>query len=702
MINRTILDQSDIATIERDIYQENPFTKKYDFVINGILKKCWIVEREGYFGEPKFDVIDLSSPLGAGTFGAVYPVLTTLEFNIANQLIEKPNTRKYVFKANETNEHTYVVANEAQNAKKVPSLRAKMTKLDNHFVMADAGEQSLFSLIEAETFKNYNYKNQLALIIAILRAVQEFHQSSGLVHLDIKPNNFMVDVTDRDHPIVRLIDVGLSKERGTATKMASGNAFYADPYFIGAKDDDVFQCEEPSDVISTARTLEELFSGKNFPGSLSSPLEAAAHLYEEKNNSYIDSYSFYYEKFKCSEKKDDAQDILIKWQLEQMLKKNPQTRATIDKSITFFEELYLNETTKNNEALTEKIKKAEEIAKKLRTELTKLNSLKIIRETILKALAKLDNSPAVVEHFLDTLHIRHLHGCKTITEIKDKLNNLHAATVSEVKTFLHKANPDVATTYTSFQRMLHNKVFDDTRRSAFYKLSKCKTIDDHVEFLDKMKRLNQRVDDNFKLIIAENLNESHVTLSEILKNRIRSAYKISIDPHASIDITDSKMSQKYYSAYTVCQNTKNLDNTQLTAMVKDELYACRASRFFIQPKSRLEKQLEEMTEALNKADKKTPTEDSAIMKLRHALLTYTYRRERSWLYKLSDQNKKNTYQECMNYARTLADQILKNKCFDTKSIDVKIVALDPNLKQITDEYALDIIKSRRKPAKPTV
>ena len=87
-----------------------------------------------------------------------------------------------------------------------------------------------------------DFARLVAMLVQISRAL-EFIHSRGLVHGDIKPENILITgslvepgggpVTDRDPPLVKMIDFGLTKrERGFGGKRIIGTAYYIAPETI--------------------------------------------------------------------------------------------------------------------------------------------------------------------------------------------------------------------------------------------------------------------------------------------------------------------------------------------------------------------------------------------------------------------------------------------------------------------------------------
>lgn len=95
----------------------------------------------------------------------------------------------------------------------------------------------------------------LNLIIALLRTVQSQVFDCNLVHRDIKPDNFMVDLSNLDAPIVNVIDYGFAKDRDLEDRRRCGSLSFMAPEL---KDDN--SSTQQSDIFSLGISLFDLLT----------------------------------------------------------------------------------------------------------------------------------------------------------------------------------------------------------------------------------------------------------------------------------------------------------------------------------------------------------------------------------------------------------------------------------------------------------
>ena len=97
-----------------------------------------------------------------------------------------------------------------------------------------------------------NLEDKLRICLQICKAISQFHQRN-VIHLDIKPSNFMVERTGR----VRLIDFGISVASGFQKKTVAGTAGFMSPEQICRA-----QLGPDTDIFALGITFAILFGGK--------------------------------------------------------------------------------------------------------------------------------------------------------------------------------------------------------------------------------------------------------------------------------------------------------------------------------------------------------------------------------------------------------------------------------------------------------
>src|SRR4029077_13467923 len=110
------------------------------------------------------------------------------------------------------------------------------------------------------------------------------------------------------------------------------------------------------------------------------------------------------------------------------------------------------------------------------------------------------------EHFLDRLGIRHLYNCK-LEDITTKLEKLKSESYDEAIK-LQKKIEDANISNTdnkevSLEKTLHGIVLGNARRDVLHKVTKLNIIDDHVELLGKLRRVNNKVTEECAMITKD-------------------------------------------------------------------------------------------------------------------------------------------------------------------------------------------------------
>lgn len=143
--------------------------------------------------------------------------------------------------------------------------RFGMTETDLPFlVMEYAKGESLRSLLEKNGPIEYNTVTKIALKLA---AALEHSHAHGIVHRDLKPENVIVDLSDPNDPMVKLIDFGLCKPEQktnstnqrtlTSTGDLLGTALYMSPEQVLGQ-----PVTERADIYAFALVLFEMIVGK--------------------------------------------------------------------------------------------------------------------------------------------------------------------------------------------------------------------------------------------------------------------------------------------------------------------------------------------------------------------------------------------------------------------------------------------------------
>ena len=116
--------------------------------------------------------------------------------------------------------------------------------------------------------KTMSVEDKVRVCLQICQAISSMHQHR-LIHLDIKPSNFMLDRSGK----VRIIDFGISVPAGFKSKSVAGTAGYFSPEQICRA-----QLKEDTDIFALGVTFAIIFGGKQL---LQTPEEASQKSYRK-------------------------------------------------------------------------------------------------------------------------------------------------------------------------------------------------------------------------------------------------------------------------------------------------------------------------------------------------------------------------------------------------------------------------------------
>lgn len=186
--------------------------------------------------------------------------------------------------------------------------------------------EKLGEMTEAET---------KSLIFQTLMAVSHLH-SCGIIHRDIKPDNFLFKTKARDSPI-KLIDFGLSKRVSSSGKLTS---FLGTPYYVAPEVLEKRPYDFKVDVWSIGVMMYLLLTAK-FPFSGYNHQETFSLI----KKGYVDMYS--------SDNLISLSEAGKKFLLK-LLTKEPEKRYSVKEALRdpWFDDLNIELTIKGREALT--------------------------------------------------------------------------------------------------------------------------------------------------------------------------------------------------------------------------------------------------------------------------------------------------------------------------------------------------------------
>lgn len=217
----------------------------------------------------KKDQTDIESPdkiKGKGAFGATYFVKGKLKYHNDRIVYEKCKPHKpKLIKEQFVEPHSTVENHEKEaellsliprnKTKKINFIKNKGNIIKSQITFAEHPGLSLKEVIA--NIKNYSIKKRLQLTQLLLERLKELHDA-GIMHLDIKPENIIVDM-DSDPIQVNIIDLGLAEKIGTKLKDGCGTILYSAPELMYNNTGD-----QRSDIFSLGFILRELWRDKIF------------------------------------------------------------------------------------------------------------------------------------------------------------------------------------------------------------------------------------------------------------------------------------------------------------------------------------------------------------------------------------------------------------------------------------------------------
>lgn len=139
--------------------------------------------------------------IGSGTFGKIYEGINIRSKELVAIKMEPLSTEINSLK-HETKIYQYLNGTDG-----VPTLKWYGTDLNHRYMVINLLQNSLTTIVQQNTFLSLKKTFQIGInIIYILKSIHE----KGLIHRDIKPDNFLFGLNENNHKIY-LIDYGMCK-----------------------------------------------------------------------------------------------------------------------------------------------------------------------------------------------------------------------------------------------------------------------------------------------------------------------------------------------------------------------------------------------------------------------------------------------------------------------------------------------------------
>lgn len=339
--------------------EESEFHKRSPVASNGqaankattsyIFLKRLIRNSNNKESEIRYDVV-LSEELGRGSFGNVYPLLITFLETESGKIRPKFSSRQRVIKYqyqewNEDFKNDYkkweaVIKKESHLGKIFDTRFSTIMLKDSagskaYSIMTKASGERIDKYIMNTLKRSVDFKNILAMIVSILRALQAIHQA-GFVHMDIKPDNILYD---EKTGLASIIDFGLLVKIGTE-KMPSGNASYSAPemFQLNTKTGGLKKilCKPAMDCFSLAIIFLQLLKANNVFGTLNK--NDINLIIDARLNNFTHNKAGLFNGLNI----DDATRTDVEVILDKMMHINPAQRITTDEALRSFENIQLD------------------------------------------------------------------------------------------------------------------------------------------------------------------------------------------------------------------------------------------------------------------------------------------------------------------------------------------------------------------------
>jgi serine/threonine-protein kinase LegK1 len=286
--------------------------------------------------EEQFAIFDTTQdPLGKGFYGAVYPVLGTIQFNMHQAVLNRNAKEVIKIEDHMLHERKELVEAEYQFLKRAGYLHVKPPV----FVFEDNSKKSYLLMDKAEgctleallwdmgRHGKLTVKERLDITFAILHAVKSQVSDKRIVHRDLKPLNMLIDMK-KSPPQIAIIDYGRAMSMDRQDARIVGTPAYRSPEsFITP-----VKYSEKSDAYAVGRILSYVWG------------DSYTNYYLNNRKSWSWSETKQMTKnnrlFTCSGANlFQSDEAIIRSCLNGLLHEDPDTRFSLDEAAELFSEV---------------------------------------------------------------------------------------------------------------------------------------------------------------------------------------------------------------------------------------------------------------------------------------------------------------------------------------------------------------------------
>lgn len=283
--------------------------------------------------EGQFAIFDTTQePLGRGFYGAVYPVLGTIQFKTHQPVISRNATEVIKIEDHMHHERKTLVEAEYQFLKRASYLQVKppvfVFKADSKtsYLLMDKAEGCTLEklLWDKGRHGKLTVKERLDITFAILHAVKAQVTDKRIVHRDLKPLNMLIDMK-KSPPKIAIIDYGRAMLMDNQDARIVGTPAYRSPESFLVP----VQYSEKSDAYAVGRILSYVW-GDSYTNYYLNNKQAWSwpETKQMTKNNYL---------FTCPGahlfKSDEA---IVRTCLNGLMQEDPDTRFSLEKAIELF------------------------------------------------------------------------------------------------------------------------------------------------------------------------------------------------------------------------------------------------------------------------------------------------------------------------------------------------------------------------------